>query len=151
MSDSDVLRLRLQVEVSTRLDQALLSALRTETGSTVSRAQLKRYLKENPININGTRLSASAQIDLGDHDISLPGWKKFEASLRRLTPADHCFVPILYEDENLLVFHKPSGVPSVSLSGNETHSASAAALAHLPELAQISGFKPLEPGLLHRL
>src|SRR6185437_2704694 len=67
------------------------------------------------------------------------------------TPASECTIPVLYEDSDLLIVHKPSGMPSVSLSGTETGSASAQALAHFPDLAEIEDAKPLEPGLLHRL
>lgn len=151
MSDSELLRLKLRVEVPTRLDQALLEVLRKETGSSVSRAQFKRYLKETPIEVNGARPNPSTLIAVGNYDILLPDWKKFETSLRELKPAEHCFIPILYEDGDLLIFHKPSGIPSVSLSGDQTNSASAAALAHMPSLADVREFKPMEPGLLHRL
>lgn len=61
------------------------------------------------------------------------------------------FLPVIYEDEDLLVLHKASGVPSVPHSPQETETAVGAALAHAPQLAGIQGARPLEPGLLHRL
>ncbi len=67
----------------------------------------------------------------------------------RLVARD-CFLPIIYEDEDLLVLNKASGVPTLPHTHSETETAVGAALAHAPVLAQVGG-KPLEPGLLHRL
>src|ERR671925_567284 len=60
------------------------------------------------------------------------------------------FLPMIYEDETLLVIHKASGVPSVPHDEDETETAVGAALAHTSALIGI-GNRPLEPGLLHRL
>ena len=59
----------------------------------------------------------------------IAGWEKFLSSQSALIPAESCFLPIVYEDEDLLVLNKASGTPSVSLSASETDSAAAAALA----------------------
>lgn len=61
-----------------------------------------------------------------------------------------CFLPLIYEDEDLLVLNKSSGVPSIPHSSEETHTAVSAALAHCPQIQGI-GYGPLEPGILHRL
>jgi 23S rRNA pseudouridine1911/1915/1917 synthase len=60
------------------------------------------------------------------------------------------FLPIIYEDEDLLVLNKASGVASVPHRDNEIHTAVGSALAHFPDLKGI-GPKALEPGLIHRL
>lgn len=61
-----------------------------------------------------------------------------------------CFLPVLYEDDEILALHKASGVHSVAQSANDTECAVNAALAHFPKLAGI-GKSALEPGLVHRL
>lgn len=72
-------------------------------------------------------------------------------NLKVALPApDGCFLPVVYEDSELLILHKSSGVHSLPLSPTETHSAVSAALAHVPTLAGV-GRGGLEPGLLHRL
>lgn len=60
---------------------------------------------------------------------------------------------VIYEDEDLLILNKPSGMPSLPHSEAELDDAPTAvgaALSHCPELRQV-GARPLEPGLLHRL
>lgn len=61
-----------------------------------------------------------------------------------------CFLPVVYEDADLLVLHKPAGVPSLPHAPDETGTAVSAALARDPGLPA-SGRSALEPGLLHRL
>ncbi len=60
------------------------------------------------------------------------------------------FLPIIYEDQNILILDKRSGTPSAPLSHLETETAVGSALAHFPGLAGV-GDQPLEPGLVHRL
>lgn len=64
-----------------------------------------------------------------------------------------CFLPIVYQDADLLVLNKASGTPSLPLHPDETHTAVNAALAHCPDLSQLGSLakSPLEPGLVHRL
>ena len=151
MSDSDLLKLRLLPLESARLDRLLLRRLREQTLHPLSRAQLKDLFKQGRIRLNGKVASASTDVAPGGYDISIEGWNAFIESQAALVAADECFLPIIYEDEDLLILHKTSGTPSVSLRADETRSAAAAALAHFPGLSEIPGTKPLEPGLLHRL
>ncbi len=65
-------------------------------------------------------------------------------------PAPTCFLPIVYEDTELLVLHKTSGVPSLPHSPEETQTAVNAALARDADLSGV-GRSRLEAGLLHRL
>lgn len=59
-------------------------------------------------------------------------------------------IPILFENEYLLILNKPSGMPSAPLTDDENGTAVHEALSHFPELA--SRFPDSrEPGLLHRL
>lgn len=57
---------------------------------------------------------------------------------------------VLFESHELLVIDKPSGMPSVSLSADETGTATHWVLVRHPEIAS-AGPAPLEGGLLHRL
>jgi 23S rRNA pseudouridine1911/1915/1917 synthase len=150
MPDSDVLTLRISPQARTRLDLLILEELRAKS-QIISRAQLKEFFQDKQIQLNGRTVAASEEVSPGTHTVTISGWDEFVAASQSLRPASSCFLPIVYEDENILVLHKSSGVPSVSLSSDETNSATAAALAHFPALAQIEGAKPLEPGLLHRL
>lgn len=62
-------------------------------------------------------------------------------------------IPIIYENDNLLVLNKPSGIPSIPHHIDEKETAVGAALRHFPGLQSLASvsYKPLEPGLLHRL
>ena len=151
MPHSELLRLEITLNEASRLDQALLSELRARFGHSISRAQLKRFVEMGAVTIGGRKASASMALEPGKYEFVLQGWEEFRETIEHLEPAPDCFLPILYEDENLLILDKASGTPSVSLTGAESNSAAAAALAHCPELARIPGAKPLEPGLLHRL
>jgi len=57
---------------------------------------------------------------------------------------------VLFENDELLVIDKPSGMPSVSLRSDETGTATHWVLARHPQIAA-AGPAPLEGGLLHRL
>jgi len=152
MPDAELLILRVSSSGPRRLDLLVLEALRQRDSKTpISRGLLKRFFRRNPPLLDGA-LVPSPSVELeGRHTVALSGWSEFLAKASVLLPAERCFLPILYEDEDLLILSKDAGVPSVALSGDETHTAVAAALARVPALASIEGAKPLEPGLLHRL
>jgi 23S rRNA pseudouridine1911/1915/1917 synthase len=57
---------------------------------------------------------------------------------------------VLFENDELLVIDKPSGMPSVSLRTDEIGTATHWVLARHPQIAA-AGPAPLEGGLLHRL
>jgi len=57
-------------------------------------------------------------------------------------------VPILYEDENLIVVNKPSGLVVHPAPGNYEHTLVNALLFHCKKLSDIN---PLRPGIVHRL
>lgn len=137
-----------------RLDVALLSALRARA-FVLSRSDLKSWFQEGVILWRGKKATASQELAPGLHLIEilrLPGaWQEASTSVSHALPsARGSFLPILYEDHDLLVIHKESGIPSVPLEPTETETAVGSALAHTPTLRGV-GSKPLEPGLLHRL
>lgn len=59
-------------------------------------------------------------------------------------------IPILYEDEHVLVVDKPAGIATHGFSGREKNSLANFLLAIQPALRDV-GKSPWEPGLLHRL
>jgi 23S rRNA pseudouridine1911/1915/1917 synthase len=151
MPDTEVLNISLSPQEPGRLDLLLLEELKkAEAFSALSRGLLKKLFLERKISIDG-RVSAPSDVIARAVSVRVEGLVTLLNSISSLKASETCFVPIVYEDEDLLVLHKPSGLPSVSLSGEETRSASSSALARWPALADIPGIKPLEPGLLHRL
>jgi 23S rRNA pseudouridine1911/1915/1917 synthase len=149
MPDTDLLTVSLVSIEPRRLDLLLVDELKKNHPG-LSRTLLKQLFHDHKILIQGRMASPSDEV-IGSVTVSVLGLKGYLDSTSTLTPSEACFVPVVYEDEDLLVLHKPSGLPSVSHSSEETRSASSAALARFPSLARIEGAKPLEPGLLHRL
>jgi 23S rRNA pseudouridine1911/1915/1917 synthase len=140
---------------SPRLDLLLLAALQLRQRS-ISRAALKKLFQQGRVLFHGRPAAASEQLAVGSHEITLrdfgdPGLAEGSvASAMIATAAAECFLPVIYEDENLLILHKLSGIPSVPHAPDETRTAVGAALAHFPALSQV-GRRGLEPGILHRL
>jgi len=133
-----------------RLDQAILRTIKdlTQKESPVSRKQLKLLL-------HSIRLSAALKLPRGVHEIFLPTdlYQTLLSSRRQKVPALAAagfHLPILYEDENLLILNKTSGIASLPLNEQENQTAVNFALQYEPKLQGI-GTKGLEPGLVHRL
>ncbi len=58
---------------------------------------------------------------------------------------------VLYRDANLLAVNKPSGCHTHPLRPGETGTLVNRLLFHFPEILEVGGFNPLQPGLLNRL
>ncbi len=57
----------------------------------------------------------------------------------------------LFEDEHLVAADKPAGIHTAPLARGETGTLLHYLIERYPEIALVRGFKPVEPGLLHRL
>ncbi len=60
---------------------------------------LKKALKDKDIKINGTRISSDEKTEAGDRILWYSQWKEPD-------------FPIVFEDENILIINKPSGISS---------------------------------------
>ena len=60
-------------------------------------------------------------------------------------------VTVRFEDAHLAIVEKPAGIHTAPLRPGERGTLLEAILARYPEVAGVPGFKPEEPGLLHRL
>src|SRR5207247_11143367 len=67
----------------------------------------------------------------------------------RPAPEPALDVPIVHEDEHLVVLDKPGGMPAHALDPRERGTVAAFVLARYPETAGVGD--PLAPGLVHRL
>ncbi len=147
-------KLQISLAAPSRLDLALLGELRQELPS-LSRARLKELFKQSRVLIQGKPASPSSVLPSGQIEVMIIDWDPKIGKSPVASPSPQgCFLPVVYEDEDLLVLNKASGIPSVPHSEDETETAVGAALARLPALAEVTqGSRPseLEPGLLHRL
>ena len=133
-----------------RADQALVDTFRKQ-GHLISRRELKLWFQNRQISLiqneTQTLVRAGDLLSPGSHTILLQDCILGQT----IQPASHCFLPVVYEDAELLILDKKSGVPSSPLSLSEENTALQAALAHFPGLANVKGFHPRELGLVHRL
>lgn len=133
---------RIELTLTTpnkRLDKALKQAL-----PDMSRAQLQRLIKEEMVLVNGRIPKASLKTEGGEQvTITLP--PPVETGLIPWdTPLD-----IRYEDDDILVINKESGIVVHPSAGHEQYTLVNAVLAYCPVLPVIGNEK--RPGIVHRL
>jgi 23S rRNA pseudouridine1911/1915/1917 synthase len=151
------MEIRLQVVESGRADLLLLKELQKELPH-LSRATLKILFQEERVRMSNRPLSGSQTLLPGSYSLEISDWEPNEvAEAPQISTLE--VPPILYEDNDIFVFDKPSGMPSVPLDASETDSAVSVALKHLQGKPEYETFlaigrrlrKPLEGGILHRL
>lgn len=145
------LLIALEVRTEGRLDQLLLAELQREFAPDLSRARLKELFRAGQILLADRPAEPSCWLVSGHYSVTILSAQMLQARQAVALPAKQGpFLAIVYEDHDLLVLNKKSGVPSIPLEAHETETAVGAALARDPALAQV-GQGGLEPGLLHRL
>jgi 23S rRNA pseudouridine1911/1915/1917 synthase len=110
----------------------------------LSRTQVQRLITDGYITVNGQVAKPGQRLGVGERvDVIVP------------PPAPSPLVPepmplnILYEDDDILVVDKPSGLTVHPAPGHPGHTLVNAILAHFPHLADIGD--SLRPGIVHRL
>lgn len=127
---------------SLRLDAFLRRAL-----PHLSRRTLDRALGEKLFLINGRAGRKGDRLGAGDC-VAFCG--PIEWLAERPSPAAQLDVPIVYEDEAILVLDKPAGMASHGFSARDDATLANFLLARRPELYNV-GKSRWEPGLVHRL
>ncbi len=115
-----------------------------EKGVPYSRSQIKKWIEEGKLLVNGQVEKGSYRVKIGDFLTLTP-----EAPIPlTLTPED---IPlsISYEDRDLLVLDKPAGLVVHPAPGNYSGTLVHALLFHCLDLSGIGGV--LRPGIVHRL
>ncbi len=123
-------------EKKKRLDQFLV-----HREPEISRSRLQRLIELGRIRVNEALAKPGQKIKPGDRitmDTPQPGILQGESGIRELD--------ILYEDEDLLVVNKPSGVVVHPTSGNWSGTLFNALLAHFKKHE-----RNIKPGIVHRL
>ena len=136
----------LQVEVDTALHQQRIDRVLVEATS-LSRSQAVKLLKEEQVVLNGaivtrpaTKVAAGDQVrvTLALHNV---GAEEPSAEAIPLT--------IVFEDEDILVVDKPSGMVIHPAPGHDSGTLVHAVLHHAPQIASLGD--PERPGIVHRL
>lgn len=110
----------------------------------LSRTLIQQYIKEGYVLVNGQVEKASYKIKLEDDiEISLPDNKEMDV-LPENIPLD-----IVYEDSDVIVVNKPTGMIVHPSSGIYSGTLVNALLYHCQDLSGINGV--LRPGIVHRI
>lgn len=123
-----------------RLDQFLANKL-----SGMSRSLIQKVIKSGKVAVNGKPCKkAGKQLSHEDEvSVEMPPVKRTE-SLAEDIPLD-----VVYEDDQLIVINKPSGMVVHPAHGNRTGTLVNALLSHCKDLSGIGGEE--RPGIVHRL
>jgi 23S rRNA pseudouridine1911/1915/1917 synthase len=115
-----------------------------EKGVPFSRSQLKKWIDEGRLSVNGQPEKGSYRLKIGDSLELLPAAPVPLA----LTP-ENIPLSVIYEDQDLLVLDKPAGLVVHPAPGNYSGTLVHALLFHCLDLSGIGGV--LRPGIVHRL
>lgn len=129
-------------EGGVRLDAALLSAFPATT-----RAFVREAVESGQVLVNGRRAAKGLKLRGGERIdvISLA-----EASDNTVAPDPSVRLRTLFEDDHLLAFDKPAGMPVQTLARTETGTLMNGVAARYPECIPL-GDRPLMAGALHRI
>ncbi len=129
-------------EGGVRLDAALLSGFPASTRSFCRDAVARGLiLVDGRPTVKGLKLRGGERIDI----IALP-----EECDNRVAPNRAVRVETVFEDDSLLAFDKPAGIPVQPLSYEETSTLMNGVVARYPEVREV-GDQPLMAGALHRI
>ena len=122
-----------------RLDRFLVSILPEQ-----SRSHIQRLIKEGLVQVAGHEAKSNQPVKTGQ-----------EISVEMPTPADPVPLaealplPIVYQDQDLIVVEKPAGMVVHPAAGHASGTLVNALLHHVDDLSGIGGEK--RPGIVHRL
>jgi 23S rRNA pseudouridine1911/1915/1917 synthase len=128
------------LEKSDRLDRYLAQKL-----PSLSRSRMQQLIEQGRVQLNGT-VCTSKKINLNPGDsitLEVPEAQPLELEAENI-PLD-----ILYEDDQLLILNKPTGLVVHPAPGHPDGTLVNALLAHCPNLPGIGGVQ--RPGIVHRL
>jgi 23S rRNA pseudouridine1911/1915/1917 synthase len=122
-----------------RLDQFLAREL-----PKLSRSRLQTLIRNQNVKLNGAPARPRDLVRSGDRiEVNEPPPEKIDNRPEAI-PLD-----ILYEDDDLIVINKPSGLVVHPGTGHREHTLVNALLHHFPNLSRIGGRE--RPGIVHRL
>lgn len=124
----------------TRLDRFVV-----EREKGLSRSLVQRLISQGAILVNGVAVKPNYIPEPGDIiTIVIPGEGE------RLPLAEDLPLDIIYEDDDIIVVNKPSGLTVHPGAGHSGGTLVNALLAHRPDIAE-ADLEPYRPGIVHRL
>ena len=128
--------IRVEEETTSRLDTYLAEKLE------LSRSKIQKLIKEDLVTVNGKNVNGSYQVKLND-EIEINDDIDYEMKV----DPENIPLDIVYEDDDLLVINKPSGMVVHPAAGHYTGTLVNALLYHF----NIESKDKIRPGIVHRL
>lgn len=122
-----------------RLDKFL-----AELDEELSRSTIKKLIDENKVLVNSIPVKASYKVKQGD----VIEITEFSLSDSEITPTK-MDLDIVYEDQDLLIINKPSGMVVHPAPGHYQDTLVNGLMYHIQSLSDING--ELRPGIVHRI
>ncbi|RYZ08590.1 MAG: RluA family pseudouridine synthase [Myxococcales bacterium] len=139
LAGSEELRGRVSAELhERRADDAVL-----KTFPGFSRQEVRQLFEDGRVRADGKRLKKGERVQRGQE-------LAVDAPSAPIAPDASIPLQVLFESADYVIADKPAGLPTAPLARTQNRSLAAALLARYPELLGV-GFRPREPGLVHRL
>ncbi|HHF57955.1 MAG TPA: RluA family pseudouridine synthase, partial [candidate division WOR-3 bacterium] len=130
--------------VSQKMEGTRLDVYLVVSGIGVSRSRVEKLIKEGVILVNGKPSKPGYKIKAGDRI-----YARFEIEEKLPVIAEDFPVPVIYEDNDIIVINKPKGMVIHPAKGNITGTLINALLARYKDLPKTSD--KTRPGVVHRL
>jgi len=111
----------------------------------VSRAQVQKLIKTGAVTINGKAATAHAQV----RDTDVIAHPALQKQTKARIPRPE--IPILYEDDDLLIVNKPAGIIVHPMNATDRRPSVIGSLAASRPALKKVGDSKLRPGVVHRL
>jgi len=136
--------------VDKRLDVAVFDLLQKKLPTrSLSRGSITRLINERKISLNGRETIPDHLVKL--HDTAEVSTQDLFTPAPILEPQEDIDIPILYEDEVIIVINKPEGIQiHPARRGINMKTIAHWIITKYPKLRGI-GEDPLRPGIVHRL
>jgi 23S rRNA pseudouridine1911/1915/1917 synthase len=129
----------LESDQSKRIDKLL-----TEVVEDASRSQIQSWLKDQWVLVNGEAVKSNYKVQEGDRITwSIPEPEPLEIN------AEDIPIDIVYEDKDVVVVNKPSGMVVHPSAGHHSGTLVNGLLYHCHDLSGINGVE--RPGIVHRI
>jgi 23S rRNA pseudouridine1911/1915/1917 synthase len=136
--------IREKIWVLEEMEGERLDLFVTESMDGLSRVLVQNLIKAGQVKVNGQAVKSSYHIRAGDEvEVEVPVPQAVEIVAQDIS------LPILYQDEDLVVVDKPKGLVVHPAHGNWDNTLVNALLFHIHDLSGING--ELRPGIVHRL
>ncbi|RWZ60676.1 RluA family pseudouridine synthase [Halobacillus fulvus] len=129
----------LEQDQSKRIDKLLSDVI-----SDASRSQIQGWLKDAHVTVNGEPVKSNYKVQAGDKiEWEIPEPEPLEIEAENI-PLD-----IVYEDADVIVVNKPSGMVVHPSAGHHSGTLVNALMYHCKDLSGINGVE--RPGIVHRI